>query len=306
MAVRLIDAKVHASDDVVAGVISTFAETTPLAGALEFETVPSGVYMFKREADIGTATFRNINAGFSEQTGKDERVVEQCFPMGRDADVDRFIVRTQGEEMRAREEAKAVKAMAHLFDFTFVNGDTDPGDNEFAGMQLRLGTAGSGQHLQNSGSAAALDLIKLDEAIDLVDNPTHLYMTKGMRRRLSAFANTQSGSSNIRVDRDDFGRQFLEYNGLPILEADPNGHSMAPLAFDEASSTTSIYVLNLDSDADGVMAIQTGEPSIRDLGELQVDKVVMRSRIDWDIGLVMQSPRAAARLSNITDAAITV
>jgi hypothetical protein len=51
--------------------------------------------------------------------------------------------------------------------------------------------------------------------------------------------------------------------------------------------------------------IQSGNPMVRDLGELQT-KPVLRTRVEWDCGIQIRHAKAAARLWSISDAAVTV
>ena len=50
--------------------------------------------------------------------------------------------------------------------------------------------------------------------------------------------------------------------------------------------------------------IQNGGIEVMDLGQ-QDSKPVMRTRIEWLSGIALMHPRAAARLADIDDAAIT-
>lgn len=298
MALTLIEAADFIQDPLRRAIVEIYAQSTPLLGALPFEDDPSGFVEFTREADIGSAGFRSLNEGFAESSGRMELVREHMAMLGGDVDVDKRFVETGRDNFRAQQEMMKVTAIAHKFDYEFIKGDPATNPEGFAGLQRRL--AGTAAEVDNG--TAGLKIAKLDEAIDIVRMPTHLYMTKAVRRILTAAARKDAVGGQIRYTVDQFGRQVTEYNGLPILEADTFGHSSVPLAFNEASSTTSIYVLSL-ADA-GVMGIQRSAPDIRDLGELQA-KPVFRSRIDWDCGIALMRNDCAARLKGITVDAAT-
>lgn len=298
MALTLIEAADYIQDPLRRSIVELYAQSTPLMGALPFETDPSGFVRFSREADIGSAGFRSLNEAFAEDSGRLEMVTEHMAMLGGDVDVDKRFVDTGSVNFRSQQESMKVTAIAHQFDYSFVKGDPDDDPESFAGMQRRL--AGTAQEVNNG--TAGLKIDELDKSIDYCQNPTHIYCLKSVRRRLTAAARTDAVGGQIRYTVDQFGRQVTEYNGLPILEADTFGHSLIPLDFTESSSTTSLYVLSLTPG--GLMGIQRDVPDIRDLGELQA-KPVFRSRIDWDCGIALMNPRAAVRLKGITDAAAT-
>jgi hypothetical protein len=102
----------------------------------------------------------------------------------------------------------------------------------------------------------------------------------------------------------------MYYNGIPIDVPYPDNDGTEPLAFDEqgdlggspgGSSATSIYCVSL---GDGyVKGIQNGIMDVRDLGEIN-DSPVYRTRVEWLAGLVVENPKAAARLGGISNAAV--
>lgn len=298
MAYRLVDRAVDMGDMMSRGIVETFAQESDIANALSFIDVPSGVYQFNQETSLGGAAFRKINDGFTESTPTSERIVEVCYPMGGDADADRYMVDTQGEDVRARAVIGKTKKMAHVFDETFIKGD-GLGDG-FIGLQEKTA---DGQTIDAGGALSLTD--HLDAAIDRTDNPSGIVMPKVLRRMIDKFF--RGTGTSFRYESDERGRQIAFYNDLPILIADPNGHENVPLSgfSDEAGNSTSIYVVNMDPDADGVFAIQTRDPFVVDLGEVD-DKPAYRTRIGWDIGLVKASPRAATRIRGITNLPVTV
>lgn len=297
MAFRLVDRAQMVADPVQQGTMETFAQSSALMNALSFVDAPTGVMSFKQRTALPTSTFRGQNEGYGESTSRRERVTERVFPMGNDSDVDSMDVMADIGDIRGDEAAATMVDMAHLFDYTFVKGTGELDEKDFEGLQVRL----EGDQVVDNGTAG-LSLGKLDEAIDRCSNASHILLPRATIRAMSTYVNTTSTHS-IRTEKGDFGRRVMFYNDLPLLPADPIGHSRNPLPFTEASSTASIYVLNL-SPNDGVHAIQMGNPSVRDLGEVD-DAPKYRIRVDWHLGLCLKSPTAAVRLSGITNAATT-
>ncbi len=307
MALTLVEmAKTFRGDDVRSAVIELYARQSDLLRVMPFDEIEGNAIRYNVEDTLPGIGFRGVNEAYTESTGVINPVTETLSIAGGDLDVDKFIVDTQGGGIRATHEAMKIKALAHNWSNTFVKGDSVSSPKSFDGLQVRL--TGS-QVISNSATAAGgvLSLTKLDEAIDAVDEPTHLLMSKAMRRRLSQAARTSTVGGYIQYAQDEFGRQQTFYNDLPILIADGNADQFATLAFNEAatgggaSTATSIYVLSL---REGMLTgIQNGAIDARDLGEIQT-KPVFRTRVEWYAGIGLWMPRAASRLRDIADGVV--
>src|SRR6185295_10498901 len=106
---------------------------------------------------------------------------------GGDLDVDKFIVKTMGQDQRSVQEAMKVKNLAATWTNKFIKGSATTSTKEFDGLQVRL----TGNQLINANSGAttnggdALMLKQLDAGIDAVDGANYLLMSKAMRRQLT-------------------------------------------------------------------------------------------------------------------------
>lgn len=302
-------------------IIELFPEMSDLLGALPFKTAPGGAYRYTQEGGLGsTIGFRAINEEPTADYGVINDFVEQCFPMAGNLDVDRVLVNRYGQERRAQLEAMKVKEKAKLWSDTLMNGDNQSNPREFTGLKQRLRAVGSGSTsvdgsnyesriVANSVSSGggALSLAMLDIAIGLVENPTHILMPKILMDRLPAASRDTGVTGFFTQDRDSLGRPIPRYNGLPILI----GYGITPLgaflpfnevAFGGGSAVTaSIYILSLRDG--GVCGIQTSGMEVRDMGMTE-GGVFLRTNVEHDSGLVIESPYAALRLSSITNAAI--
>lgn len=307
MALTLLEAsKLEDGNVVKSAVIEMFAQASDILRVLPFESITGGAVKYDREQTLPGVAFRGVNESFSESTGVLNPIVDSTFICGGDADVDKYIVDTRGQNVRAAHVRMKVKSLADTWTTKFFKGDNTSDPREFDGLQARL----TGNQLIDAGATSsgdALSLALLDQAIDAVDEPTHLVMSKAMRRRLSAAARTPSVAGYVTYSQDEFGRRVMEYNGLPILVAYSNNGGTEPLGFTEAcpgggsSVGTSIYVLSLGLNK--LNGIQNGGINVRDLGELN-DSPVWRTRIEWYAGLALYHGRAAARLRGIKDAAV--
>lgn len=307
MALTLLEAaKNYRGDTVRSAVIELFAEQTDLLRMLPFENIQGNAYKYSQEEALPGIAFRGVNEAYSESTGVINPATEALVIGGGDIDVDTFIVRTMGEDRRTGQEVLKIKALAQKVANTIIKGDSLSASKEFDGLQVRL----TGNQMVDAGATSggdALSLLKLDEVIDAVDGANALIMSKAMKRLLNVANRTSTLSGILMMDKDEFGRPIQRYAGLPILVADSNDNSYDTLAFDEAnpgggsSVGTSIYAVRF---GDGYLTgIQNGDMRVTDLGE-QDAKPVLRTRVEWYLGMVLEHPRAAARLRGIKNAAV--
>lgn len=289
-------------------VVEMFAAESDIMRAIGFRTISGNAYKYNVEAELPGVAFRGLNESFTPNTGVINPQVESLFTAGGELDVDTAIVRQLGAARRSQDEQMKVKALAASFTDKFLKGDNTSDKKEFDGLQTRL--TGS-QYINNaSGSGgAAPSLAKLDELIDSVNGPTHLIMNRTLKRRLIAAARTTTITGFVLTnDKDEMGKPVMRYNDLPILTGyEPDSHT-GILPFTEAhagggtSNGTSIYCVSFTEEK--LFAIQSAPISVKDLGECE-SSPVWRTRVEWDLGLVIEHQYGAARLDSITDAAWT-
>jgi hypothetical protein len=308
MALTLVEAAKAAAnrgDMLAAGIIGTFARASGLMALMPFENIPGNSYSYNREGVLPGIAFRGINESYTESTGVINPLSEALRIAGGDLDCDVALVKMFGAARRAREVDMKAKALGQELSRALIKGDSEVNPREFDGLQKRL--TGAQLVENNAGTGAALSLLNLDAAIDAVVNPTHLFMSKAMRRLITSAQRTVGVAGTIGFTRDEFGRRAATYNDLPIVVPYEDNGGTEMLAFDEAAAgggttSTSIYVVSLQPGY--LSGIQNGEMEVRDLGELQ-GAPVFRTRVEWLASIVLEHPRAAARLRGITNAAVT-
>lgn len=307
MPMTLLEAsKLNPGDVIRNGVIEMFAMNSDLLRVLPLMDIPGGSYHYNQEGRLPGVAFRGVNEAYAESIGVINPQVEVLRLVGGDLDVDKAILKMHGAGVRSSHEALKIKAMSLYLTKKIIKGDSLSDPREFDGIQNRL----TGSQLIAAGSTNggdALSLLKLDEAIDAVDNPTHLVMSKAMRRLLTAAARDQAVGGFISYDVDEFGRKITKYNDLPILIADYDDLGARILDFNEVgpggstATATSIYTLSI---GDGMlMGLQNGTMDVTDLGEIDA-KPVLRTRIDWAVGLAALHGRCASRLWGVSNAAV--
>lgn len=293
-------------------IIELFAEKSDILDAMLFDGIDGSAVKFDQEANLGDVAFRGVNEAYTPGAGKVTPQTEALYILGGEVDVDRFIVQTQGTKARTRYESMKVKKMAEVGTTKILKGDNSSEAREFDGFQTRLPVTASNDHIVHNDTTSgggALSLAKLDEAMDAVDSPTHLIMSRAMRRKFTAAkrGDTSGLMSNVNILAEDAGRQIVTYNELPILTGYGAGKSPAILGFVEAfngggaAAGTSIYIVNFSPE--GVTGIANGGLMVDDLGFLETEPK-FRTRIEWYLGLAVWTPFAISRLTSITDAAI--
>jgi hypothetical protein len=305
MALTLVEAAKRSQNPVQSGVIEMFARSSDILRTLPFNDIQGNALHYNREESLPGVGFRGVNEAYTEGTGVINPVTEPLTIVGGDLDVDNFITATMGADQRTAQEQMKVKALTGRFTKAFIKGDNASEPREFDGLQVRL-TGSQKISAGSTANGAALSLAKLDEAIDAVDEPTHLIMNRTMRRRLSAAARLTTVGGYLTYDLDEFGRRVTRYNDLPILIVDQDNTGTEILQFNEAaesgtSTATSIYVVSFMNGK--LTGIQNGGISVRDLGELQ-DKPSERTRVEWYAGISLWHAKAACRLWAIGDLAV--
>jgi hypothetical protein len=305
-ALTLIEAaKLESGDVLRQAIIELYAGSSSILMNLPFETISGNALKYNREDSLPGVGFRGVNESYTASTGILNPLTEALVIAGGDLDVDKFIIDTMGANQRSVHEAMKIRALSLAWTKKFIKGDNQSDPREFDGLQVRI----VGNQKVAAGATAngsALSLSKLDEAIDQTLNPTHLVMSKAMKRRITQASRSTTVGGFITMGVDGFGKPIQMYNELPILTVDLDNAGVAILPFTEACTSgtatgTSIYVVSMG--ADGVMGLQNGGVSVRDLGELQTAPV-FRTRVEWYNGFGTFNGRAATRLWSIADAAV--
>ena len=306
-ALTLVEAaKLETGDVVRQAIIELYAGSSDILANLPFDSIPGNAMKYNREDSLPGVGFRGVNESYTPSTGVLNPLTEALVIAGGDLDVDKFIVDTMGQAQRSTHEGMKVRALALAWTRGFIKGDNQTDPRTFDGLQVRA----AGSQVISAGATAggaALSLSTLDQAIDQTLNPTHLIMSKAMRRRLTQAARNTAVGGYITYTTDSFGKRITMYNDLPILIVDLDNTGTPILGFTEVAgaggnTATSIYVVSF---GDGMlMGLQNGGVDVRDLGELQTAPVY-RTRVEWYNGIAAYHGRCVTRLRNIGDLAIT-
>lgn len=309
MAMTLLEqSKLDTGNTLRQGIIEYYAGSSAILANLPFEDIQGNALKYNTEQTLPGIGFRGVNEAYTESVGVINPQTESLTIAGGTLDVDRFLIKTQGESARSRHEAMKVRALSLRWTNRFIKGDSNSNPKEFDGLQVRLV---NGQLIDAGATSGgdALSLAKLDQLADQVVNPTHWIMNKAMRRRLTQAARNTSVGGFITYEQDMFGRKQSFYQGMPILELDLDNLGNEILPFTEANpgggtaASTSIYCVSFSEE--GVMGIQNGSIDVEDLG-LTDSGVIYRTLVEWYSSFAVFHGRGAARLQGIKDAAVTV
>lgn len=287
-------------------IIEMFAASADIVSALPLMDIPGNSYSYAQEAKLPSVGFRGYNEGYSPSIGVVNPQSETLRIAGGELDVDTALVKTHGEGVRSRQEAMQVKAMGARIAAAFINGDSSDG-KQFDGLRVRVtGYQRLAANEDTPNASGALSLATLDEAIDRVDGPTHLIMSKRMRNLLSQAAKDKDVGGDLQWSKDDFGRRVGFYNDLPILITEDDDQGNKIIDFNEAGpdangATQSIYVASF---GDGkIVGLQNGIMDVRDLGEIDA-LPVYRTRVEWLVAMAVMHGKAVSRIYGITNAAV--
>lgn len=297
MALTIVEAAKLAAnngEDKKAALLEIFAAQSPLLRTMPMVPITGNSYAWDAEAVLPSAAWRAVNGTYTASEGKIEKRTEPLKIVGGELDVDVALVRTNGPRVRSVHEAMKAKALADQIGYSLVQGSVASDPTSIEGLVNRFPLGGS-RNLANVGASNAMSFKYLDTAIQMVDRPTHLLMPK--KQRINMVAYLRSSGTSVFETRTEYGMPIYSYQGLTILDADALG-TTAALAYDEASTTCSVFVLDLSET--GLHAITNGGFDIRDLGEIS-SAPVYRTRVEALMGLVDEHPRCVARLSNVAD-----
>lgn len=252
-----------------------------------------------------SAQFYSVNEDWVESTPVLTQDTAKLMILGKNADVDNFLLKTRSNkiDLKGTVLANGVKAVQYKYLDTFWYGDDSTNTKLFDGMQvLMTSTTYNTVQEATDGDGGACSMAKIREAIDLIKGrrPELVVMAPTIRRLISTYLD--SVGANFQRTEDRFGKFVEAFDGIPIVKDD---HLLITESTTDAgayeSSTdddqATIFVLAFDEDA--VQGIQ-GPDSIETipLGDLEA-KDANRWRIRWYCGLMFQNLRASAKYCGI-------
>jgi hypothetical protein len=300
-------AKSFAKEDMRRPIIEMFAASADVFEVLPFEGLKGSVFQYYRQAVLPVPGFRGINEGSTSGHGTITPLQEGTSIIDHDIDVDRAIIDRHGPERRNYEEQMGLTAFGQLWVTTFVSGDQSTNARVFNGLQQRSAKYSRTDHNSAASGGAALSLLKLDQSINKVNKPTHIFAPYDSRPLWIQAARNTSLSGFVMQSWDGVGELKMSYAGLKFLWGYPKDDHPAPLLFNEVGNgggsavTGSLYIMSMGEGK--LRGIQVRPMDVRDIGLLQ-DGKTYRTHLAWDVGLVDEHKYCLQRLDSWTNAAI--
>mgnify|MGYP000346657136 CR=1 FL=1 len=291
----------------------TFVENM-IAESDVMRAIPILPAMYGKRAymDIGALPavgFRGLNEPGNQATGSFNLREEDTFFIDEYIFVDRAIIDRLGPEHKYRQEKLKSIALSQYFTQNIIKGDNSSNVRTPNGLQARCTTLNTNL-LNNSAASggAALSLANLDQLYWMVNKPTHWLAPRGLMPFFdNAARNNTLVNQTVAYAEDDFGRRIIKFKGLPILFGYEPDDSPDMLPFNEVAAggggavTSSIYCVSFRDG--GFYAIEQTPLTMMPEGPM-VGQPFDSTHLKWDWGLAREHPRAIARLTSITAAAI--
>lgn len=303
----LIEVAKDSTTQLESAVLRTITERSPILERIPFITVNAMKYSFPREKSLPTVATRNIGGTYTANSGVIEYIEEPLSIYGGEVKLDNFEVKQGGNvrDAKNRQYRMKARAMALQFSQDFLEGDGQLNPSGINGLRNRI--TASTQLIDAGSGGATLTFDMLDRLCDaVVGGADALLMNITMRRKITALARANTGSSLVDTQTSALGKQITTWNGIPILiiERDDDASTLLEFNEDDGSSnldTCSIYAVRWGEDyVCGLKGSGTGM-DVRDFGELESAPQHM-GRIEAYWGLKIGHPRSAARLYHINNA----
>lgn len=307
--VTLLEAAKYGDDQLKRGVIETLIQESPILEMLPQTAISGNALKVQVENSLPTPAFRDVNESYTRSFGTDTERYFGTAILGGEVFVDNYLVRVRGNivSAKARQYAKFAKAMSRTYDKYFFDGTGTAKD--FKGINALI-TEGLGQTIAQATNGNPLTLDKMDEAHDLLRSQSSadvILMNRFIRRKLTTLGRNSSGYfSLLDVGDDRFGRQILQWNGIPVRIIGDDATGTAILAFDEtqgsSSVTSSIYYIAYgeDENVTGLLGLG-GSFDVIDFGETEAAPGHL-GRVEVYPGLAIYNPLSLVRHTGLTEA----
>ena len=308
--VTLLEAAKYGDDQLKRGVVETLIQESPILEMLPQTSISGNALKVQVENTLPAPAFRDVNESYSRTHGTDTERYFGTAILGGEVFVDNYLVRVRGNvtSVKARQYAKFAKAMSRTYDKYFFDGTGTAKD--FKGINALI-DEGLGQKVLNASGGGALTLAKMDEAHDELRSQSSadvILMNRTVRRKLTDLGRNSSGYfSLLDVGDDRFGRQIMQWNGIPVRIIGDDKDGDAILAYEEdpgdgATDCTSIYYIAFgeDENVTGLLGLG-GSFDVVDFGETESAPGHM-GRVELYPGVAIYNPLSIVRQYGITNA----
>ena len=297
--------------------VRAILNTGELAPIIPFVNTDGGAYVYAMDDELPSTDPRLLDEANDDSQGSTVTEAEVLKIYGKDIKTDSSKIALFGRNAHARQIEASARALRMRIERDFVKGNSaSSAGREMDGLRTKI-NIGSSQAIANHATGAGLSFAALDDLIDAVDGPNsqkRLIMGKKLAVRFAAASRATGVSGTVNFELNEIGRQSMFYGDVEIIKTDVDSRNVAIQDFDEGSSsnTASVYCVSMGeglvSGVQGPSLDQAGNPQpglvVYDVGESFATPTRL-TRISWHAAMVIENKRAAARLYNITNAAIT-
>lgn len=276
-----------------------------------FENTPGKLfYKFRRQLALPNVAPRNLNENVAADTKGQTEVVTEAFKIYETSTViDQVLAQTdEGRAEMVEQNVMHFTALLQIYMNHVFKGDETSTAAQVTGLQARC----TGSQLLEEGTTNGGDPCQISSIralIDQVNGPNKvLFMSKAAARRADAAVSLSGVGGQVQVGIDTWAGKATQIGGVPIVPiADFDGADTI-LAYDEVgaggatATATSIYCVSLGSN--GCVGQRNGLAAPRAVGDVGLESS-MRNKLLGLFGLALKTPKCAARLRGISDAAWT-
>jgi len=306
MALTITEGNKYSTTTLAGYVIDRLAKGSEILIHLPFEEIMGNSLTYDTITTRSPgAAFYAVGDTWTESTPTITQATATLTVLGGDADVDNFLSSTRSNILDLKgtvldDKIKSIREKYLDTAFYGVSGTA----NQFSGLQTLMTSTTYNTVHAGSGTGTALSVVLLQSAIDLITGwkPTHIVMTKQMRRYINVYLD--SIGDKFTATRDEYGNMIEWFRGLKIVTDDHllNTETAASGAYvaSTGGANTSIFICTFAPKAICGIQGSSGIETIP-LGDLET-KDAKRWRIRWYCGLKFEDLRSAAKMDGIVAA----
>lgn len=271
-------------------------------------TEGSLLYKFRRTLALPNVQPRNLNEPVAADTKGQVEEVSEAFKIYETSTVMDYVLSLvqAGNQHMVEQMMLHFTALLQIYMNHVFKGDETSTPAQVTGLQARC----TGSQLIEAGSTDggdALSVAKLRQLIDAVNGPNKvLFMSKAQSRRADAAISLAGVGGQVQIGVDSWAGKCTTVNSVPIVPISDFDGVDTILAQDEVGSggstatATSIYCTSLGGN--GLVGQRNGLAGPRPVGDVGLESS-MRNKLLGLFGLAPKTPKCAARLRGISDAA---
>lgn len=297
----------------LAGVVDELIYEDPVFIRMPFETFVGQQFDWVRESTRPVPQFFEIDDELSTGVGTKATVNTSLKQIGHQVETAGF-----GRTLSSLNDQRAINVRDGLLGLAdkigdkLIYGNATNSPSEFDGLHALIPAA---QEISESSSdtPGALALATIDQTLDLVKKGQVdvITVTRAVARRISAFPQVSS-SSNIRLDKDDFGVAVVMYGGIPVAKSDrqvqTENTSSDVYSAKTGGTGSSLFMLQFgmpNTEKPGIFGLQgpNGLEQIPIGWDQKKDNVI--DRLVWYLGTGLGSTQTVAAIVGIANSAVT-